>query len=64
MLIDIFNCYSKNSNGWRPVIQTFDEKTGHYTNDGYNIYSCSNKKDNITGIFITVFSSSAILKIT
>lgn len=54
--LDVFNCYSKNSNGWRPVIQIFDEKTGHYINDGYKIYYCSNKKDNITGIFITVIS--------
>lgn len=60
--LDIFNCYSKNSNGWRPVIQIFDEKTGHNTNNGYNIYYCNNKKDNITGIFINAFSSSANFK--
>ena len=59
---DIFNCYSKNSNGWRPVIQIFDEETGHNANNGYNIYYCNNKKDDITGIFISAFSSSANFK--
>lgn len=59
---DIFNCYSKNSNGWRPVRQIFDEKTGHDVGNGYNIYYCNNKKDNITGIFISTFSSLANFK--
>lgn len=60
--LDIFDCYSKNSNGWRPVTQTFDEKNGHYINGAYKIYYCSNKKDNITGIFITAISDLSNFK--
>ena len=59
---DIFNCYSKNKNGWRPVIQIYDFETGFNDDSAYDIHYCSSKKDDITGIFITAFSSSANLK--
>ncbi len=56
---EIFNCYSKNKNGWRPIIQIFDYETGFNDDSDYDIYYCNNKKDNLTGIFITTPSSLA-----
>jgi len=58
---EIFNCYSKNKNGWRPVIQIFDYGTGINHDSGYDIYYCNNKKDAITGIFVTILNSNANL---
>lgn len=55
---DIFNCYTKNKNGWRPVIQIFDYETGYNDDSGYDIYYCSNEKDDVTGIFITSLSAN------
>lgn len=59
---EIFNCYSKNKNGWRPVIQISDHETFCNRDNGYDIYYCDNQKDNITGIFVTVLNSNANIK--
>lgn len=55
---DIFNCYSKEYNGWRPVLKISQEQKTRTFKEGYEIYFCNNKKDNVTGVFIIVSSSS------
>lgn len=53
-----FNCYYKNKNGWRPVLEPFTYDITYGENDGYDIYYCNNIKDKVTGIFVTTFPSS------
>ena len=53
-----FNCYYKNKNGWRPVLEPFTCDITYGENDGYDIYYCNNTKDKVTGIFVTIFPSS------
>ena len=59
---EIFNCYSKNSNGWRPVIQISKQETFLNRDSSYDIYYCNNKKDEVTGIFVTVLYKYANIK--
>lgn len=55
---DIFNCYSKEYNGWRPILKIYQEQKALTLKEGYEIYFCNNKKDKVTGVFIIVSSSS------
>lgn len=43
---EVFNCYYNGKMGWRSIVKKSD-------NSVYDIYYCNNKKDSITGIFIT-----------
>lgn len=51
-------CYYKNKNGWRPVLEPFTYDITYGENDGYDIYYCNNTKDKVTGVFVTTFPSS------
>ena len=64
MSLETFSCYYKYKDNWKPILQKSNYYATHNDSDtsGYAVYYCSNKKDKITGIFVTADADTAKLK--